>query len=150
MIRHLFKLVWNRKRSNLLLMIEILFSFIVLFAVTSMAFSSFHKYLKPRGFEFENVWVLHLGWRALELEVPDEDLKNTLTQLELEMKSHEEISHFSWATGCLPFMRQIWSTDLNIEGQEINANVTVVGNDYINQLSIFIRGFLIERKPFAK
>ena len=33
MIRHLFKLIWNRKRTNLLMMAEIFVSFLVLFAV---------------------------------------------------------------------------------------------------------------------
>ena len=33
MIRHLFKLVWNRKRANALLVVEIFFSFLVVFAV---------------------------------------------------------------------------------------------------------------------
>ena len=33
MIRHLFKLIWNRKRTNVLMMTEIFVSFLVLFAV---------------------------------------------------------------------------------------------------------------------
>ena len=37
MIRHLFKLIWHRKRTNLLLMIEIFFSFLVLFGVVPWA-----------------------------------------------------------------------------------------------------------------
>ncbi len=35
MIRHLLKLIWNRKRSNLLITVEILFSFLVVFAVVA-------------------------------------------------------------------------------------------------------------------
>ena len=33
MIRHLFKLIWNRKRANCLMITEIFVSFLVLFAV---------------------------------------------------------------------------------------------------------------------
>ena len=33
MIRHVFKLIWNRKRTNVLMMTEIFVSFLVLFAV---------------------------------------------------------------------------------------------------------------------
>ena len=33
MIRHVFKLIWNRKRTNFLMMTEIFVSFLVLFAV---------------------------------------------------------------------------------------------------------------------
>ncbi len=33
MTRHLFKLVWNRKRTNALIILEIFFSFLVVFLV---------------------------------------------------------------------------------------------------------------------
>ena len=40
MIRHLLRLVWNRKRANALLMLEIFFSFLVVFVVsTAVAFA---------------------------------------------------------------------------------------------------------------
>ena len=32
---HLLKMVWNRKRSNILLMLEVMLAFIVLFGVTA-------------------------------------------------------------------------------------------------------------------
>ena len=37
MIRHLLKLVWNRKRANALIILEIFISFLVLVAVLTMA-----------------------------------------------------------------------------------------------------------------
>jgi len=36
MIRHLFTLIWNRKRTNVLMMTEIFVSFLVLFAVVAL------------------------------------------------------------------------------------------------------------------
>ena len=36
MIRHVFKLIWNRKRTNFLMMTEIFVSFLVLFAVVAL------------------------------------------------------------------------------------------------------------------
>ena len=36
MIRHLFKLVWNRKRTNVLIILEIFFSFLVVFLVSTL------------------------------------------------------------------------------------------------------------------
>ena len=40
MIRHLFKLIWNRKRANVLIITEILLSFLVLAGVTTVACAS--------------------------------------------------------------------------------------------------------------
>jgi len=36
-IRHYLKLIWNRKRSNLLITVEMFFSFLVVFAVVATA-----------------------------------------------------------------------------------------------------------------
>lgn len=61
MLRHLFRLIWNRKRSNGLLLTEIFFSFIVLFGVSTILISFGSNYLLPRGFQHEQVWRLNIA-----------------------------------------------------------------------------------------
>ena len=56
MIKHLIKMVWNRKRVNFLMMLEIFISFLVLFAVTLLAVYYIDNYRHPLGFEYSNVW----------------------------------------------------------------------------------------------
>jgi len=51
-IRHLFLMVWNRKRVNLLILIEIFLSFLVLFAVATQAAYFYQHYVQPLGFDF--------------------------------------------------------------------------------------------------
>jgi len=46
-IRHLLRLVWNRKRSNALLMLEIFFSFLVVFAVATAVSFAAMAYRRP-------------------------------------------------------------------------------------------------------
>ncbi|HEV8432109.1 MAG TPA: ABC transporter permease [Thermoanaerobaculia bacterium] len=58
MIRHLLKLVWRRKRANALVMTEIFFSFLVVFAVVTMAVSMIRRWNAPLGYEWRNVWVV--------------------------------------------------------------------------------------------
>ncbi|MDF7811168.1 FtsX-like permease family protein [Hymenobacter sp. YC55] len=60
MIRHLFTLIWNRKRSNFLLIAEIVLSFFVLFVVSSMLVYNYYNYRQPLGYEYQNVWELNL------------------------------------------------------------------------------------------
>jgi putative ABC transport system permease protein len=55
-IRHLFKLIWNRKRANALVIAEIFVCFLVLFAVSTLAIYSWTNYHKPLGFKYENVF----------------------------------------------------------------------------------------------
>ncbi len=56
MIRHLLKLVWNRKRANALLITEIFISFIVIFAVLTAAITFGSNWSRPLGFDWNGVW----------------------------------------------------------------------------------------------
>jgi len=58
MFAHLFKLIWNKKKQNFLLMLEIFISFLVIFAVFTMIVYYYRNYKKPLGFDYENVWVI--------------------------------------------------------------------------------------------
>jgi putative ABC transport system permease protein len=61
MIRHLITLMWNRKRANGLLILEILLAFVVLFAVSSVGVYSWLNYRAPLGFSYQNVWKVQLN-----------------------------------------------------------------------------------------
>jgi putative ABC transport system permease protein len=57
-IRHLLRLVWNRKRSNALLMLEIFFSFLVVFVVSTAVAFAVSAYKRPLGYSWQNVWLI--------------------------------------------------------------------------------------------
>lgn len=58
MTRHLLRLVWNRKRSNALLLLEVFFSFVVVFVVSTAAAFAISAWRRPLGFEWKNVWMV--------------------------------------------------------------------------------------------
>jgi putative ABC transport system permease protein len=60
MIKHIFKLVWNRKRSNFLITVEIFFSFLILFSVIMLAVYFADNYNRPLGYDYENVWNISI------------------------------------------------------------------------------------------
>ena len=61
MIRHLFTLMWNRKRANGLLLLEMVLAFVVLFAVGSVGVYNYRNYHTPLGFAYEHVWEVNLS-----------------------------------------------------------------------------------------
>ena len=77
MIRHLLKLVWRRKRINALLMVEIFFSFLVVFAVATASIYVWDNYGRPLGFEHADLWDVRIDveqradhdWNAQQVEV---------------------------------------------------------------------------------
>jgi putative ABC transport system permease protein len=58
MLTHLFKLIWNKKKQNFLLIIEMFVSFLVMFAVFIMIVALYKNYRQPPGFNHEDVWVI--------------------------------------------------------------------------------------------
>ena len=58
MTRHLLRLIWNRKRQNFLLTLEIFFSFVTLFGVVLFAMQYANNARQPLGFTIDRVWSM--------------------------------------------------------------------------------------------
>jgi putative ABC transport system permease protein len=64
MIRHVVKLIWHRKRSNLLLMAEVFFSVLVLFGVGALGVYMAENWRRPIGFTPDNLWIVSVDMRV--------------------------------------------------------------------------------------
>ena len=69
MTRHLFKLVWNRKKTNALIVLEIFVSFVVIFAVAAAVIFFANNYRRPLGFRVQDILVVSV---ELPAGSPDE------------------------------------------------------------------------------
>ncbi|MBF9254517.1 ABC transporter permease [Pontibacter sp. 172403-2] len=99
MIRHLFKLIWNRKKSNFLLITEIFFCFLVLFGVLSFIVYNVRNYSRPLGFQHENVWLLTMRPNT------DSTAQNRvqLEQVLQRVRAFPEVEHASLTSSNAPF-----------------------------------------------
>ncbi len=64
MIRHLLRIVWNRRRANALVALEILLSFLVLCAVATMVVYYVDNYRRPLGYVWQDTWVVTMDANA--------------------------------------------------------------------------------------
>jgi putative ABC transport system permease protein len=60
MLRHLLKLTWKRKTRNMLLSIEILLAFLIVFAIAATVARYWQLYYRPLGFQYADVWAVQL------------------------------------------------------------------------------------------
>lgn len=60
MFRHLLKLTWKRKTRNLMLSLEILLAFAIVFAIAAFGVRSWQLYHMPLGFTAADVWSVTL------------------------------------------------------------------------------------------
>jgi putative ABC transport system permease protein len=98
MIRHLFKLIWNKKGAQLLLIIEIWASFMVLFGVLSLIVFNVRNYMEPIGFQYESVWNLDLNKNQDTVGIADK-----LQRIMQRVRAYPEIESASRMSSNTPF-----------------------------------------------
>ena len=91
MTRHILRLIWNRKRTNLLMMAEIFVSFLVLFAVAGLGVYTADNWRRPRGFSIENVWDVSIDMKQATDDTFNDTQRQTVAQLQLALKNMPEI-----------------------------------------------------------
>ncbi len=60
MLRHLLKLTWKRKTRNMLLSLEIMLAFAIVFAIAATGVRYWQLYNQPLGFKYADVWAVQL------------------------------------------------------------------------------------------
>ena len=80
MINHLFKLIWKRRKSNFLIMLEIFVAFFILFAVSSLSVYFYKGYVKPAGIQAENRWAVYVDFNS------SDDSLNLINREQLRQK----------------------------------------------------------------
>jgi putative ABC transport system permease protein len=105
MIGHLFKLVWNRRRSNVLILLELVISFLGLAWVLTQGCLLLQSWRTPLGFEYDRVWRLDTGLpHYLDLDETERaEAWATMDQLELLLGGMDEIESFSPMAWNVPF-----------------------------------------------
>lgn len=91
MIRHLLKLVWNRKRANALIIMEIFLSFIVIFAVLAGVITFWSYWRLPLGFDYRNVWDVQMDFDIDAGDPENAALRDSMRRLMTEAQSFAEI-----------------------------------------------------------
>jgi putative ABC transport system permease protein len=91
-IKHLLKLVWNRKRANALIVAEIFFSFLVLFAVLAAAITYGTRWSKPLGFQWKNVWDVSMEFDIDWGEKADPALHAAMFRMMDETRAFPEVA----------------------------------------------------------
>lgn len=135
MLKHLFKLVWNRKRTNFLIILEIFFSFLVLFAVVTLGVFYADNYHHPLGFAYENVWNIALDVKQRSDDNWTSEQVATTQQLFLALKDFEEIEAVAAALAP-PFVFYARDSRNLFEGREVAMEVNEVTDDFKDVLSL--------------
>jgi len=127
MFKHLFKLIWNKKKQNFLLMSEMLFSFLVLFAVFTLLVYYYNNYKKPMGFEYQNVWVVSYN-NAFKTASTD-SLDTYYETLSQNLRALPGVKDISFCSDNVPFSQNTWSGGANYNGMQVGGVNQYIADD---------------------
>ena len=146
MIKHLLKLVWHRKRANALVMAEIFLSFLIVFAVVTLAVSIISRWRAPLGFEWRNVWLIevssvlpssiHSTGAAPRSETAEaQQQAATVDRVLRELRSFPEVEAAA-ADAMTPYSGNTWSTVLPVNGRDVLVNADQATDGFADVMKI--------------
>ncbi len=131
MTRHLLRLIWNRKRQNFLLTLEIFFSFIALFGVVLFAMHFANNSRQPLGYDIDRVWSI-----TVDRKENDEDLavksrhRVIFRQLLLALKEMPQVE-IAAASFTSPYANWTWGGGMTLRGgHKFGHGVNGVTDDF--------------------
>jgi putative ABC transport system permease protein len=131
MTRHLLRLIWNRKRQNFLLTLEIFFSFLALFGVVLFTMHFANNSRQPLGFDIDRVWSI-----TVDRKENDEDPavksrhRATFRQLLLALREMPQVE-VAAASFTSPYANWSWGGGMRLRGgHKLDHSVNSVTDDF--------------------
>lgn len=126
MFRHLLKLTWKRKSRNLMLSLEILLAFAVVFAIAAASIVALRLYQVPLGFSHEDVW-------AVEINASRDELKRNpeiYARFKQAVEEMPEVDRTAFTTST-PFTMSSWSSDVqSANAARVETDLLLVSDDF--------------------
>ena len=141
MFRHLLKLIWKRKGRNLMLSLEILIAFVIVFGIAAFGLRSYQLYQLPTGFDSDNVWAATIGnagdWGSALPAGSYDRLKQGL----LAMPGAQQVAFVSSA----PYEDSNFNTSFTTaNGRQVRTEIVHASDGFLSLLNIKLiqgRGF---------
>lgn len=133
MIKHIFKIIWNKKGSNALMLLEIFLSFLVLFFVVSYVIYNTDRMVLPLGFETENRWLVNLdeyeGKDSIYVHEVQSNLKKALSEMPY-------VKNVAFSNGISPYSNSMWQTNNDEMGFTIETRFVEVDEDFNDAMGL--------------
>ncbi|MDB5958898.1 MAG: transporter permease, partial [Massilia sp.] len=127
MFRHMMKLVWKRKSRNLMVSLEILIAFVLVFGVAAFGARMAQLYGMPTGFQYEDVWSVRLRFPGIAAK-PDAARYDAWKRSVEAMPQVEKVAFSTFS----PYRRQMQTNDFSPPGggARVQAHMLAASDDY--------------------
>lgn len=132
MIKHVLKLMWNQKKRNALIIVELMVVFVVLFAAVYFLSSDLSKLLTPMAIKDKN--IAGVGFYTTDTNTAE--VRKIYPALKAYLKSLPYVEEVSYTGNSVPFEDSYSSTVLTVNGQSIQFYLRDPDGDYAHILGI--------------
>ena len=148
MTRHLLRLIWNRRRTNLLLMAEIFLSFVVVLFVAGAGLYYADNYRQPLGYSYDAVWRVAIEGTGgmLHSKPVAAEVAETSRQLLRAAQDLPQVEAAAISFAC-PFINGTWSTDYDVDGKHFEYLLDSVTDGFKDVVGLeVVRGRWFDRQ----
>ncbi len=131
MLRHLFTLIWNKKKAHALLIVEIWASFMVLFGLATLIVVNVGNYREPLGFTYENVWAI-----GLRSNQDTTDLSNKLHRILDRLQTYPEVASASRMSSNFPFSTNQMDNGIEYNNRKVHVDSYATDENFAKTLDM--------------
>ena len=132
MLHHLLKLIWKRKSRNMMLSLEILLAFMVVFAIAAFAVRNYQLYQMPTGFAWRDQWSVNI--RNAEPIPNDAALYGALKRALLELPEVETVAFTAMAP--YEISRRVAGYSLPDGSRRVDSDSLDVSDDFFDAMQM--------------
>lgn len=138
MLQHLFTLIWNKKKQNALIMVELLFSFLIMFAVFTLMTSYYTSYSEPAGFDATDVWhITRTSTQSSNNATISRDSAILLDRIiRQQIKAMPEVQDISYTRANTPYANTSSTVKLSYGKNTVISNYYTAEDSYASLLNM--------------
>ncbi|MES2152573.1 MAG: ABC transporter permease [Pseudomonadota bacterium] len=127
MFRHLLKLIWKRKARNVMLSLEILLAFLIVFAISAFAVRNLQLYRMPIGFEYQDRWSVRVQTPDNMEGATDVGSYQRFRSALLALPEVEQVAFVSFS----PFRSATMRTDFeSADGKQVRSDMIEMSDEF--------------------
>jgi putative ABC transport system permease protein len=134
-IGHLFRLTWNRRGANALLLVELFVCFLVLCAVLTATAWTARNALEPLGFEWKDTWRIRFVGGIVDMESEDGEFLVMLKRILDEAGRMPEVESAALVSN-VPYSGDTHSTTSWVGGRQTNILSSPITIDGLETLRL--------------
>ncbi len=103
MVKHIFKIIWSERKTNIWLLAELIIVFCILWFCTDYLYFMVNRYFEPKGFNIEHTYRISLGTRDDWEKAEGESVNDHLWTIHDRVKSYHGIEQVGFSAFARPY-----------------------------------------------